>query len=150
MFYSSSISSSRILNWSISFCRCMLSSKHRIVIILNLSNFIFPQFWPEIVNFEFSNFKQRENLKNIVHTWFDYVCMTKLQWHKLFPPIKQSQMLLKMHSNFLHGDRHPDCQFINFNSSEYEFLIKYWYVLSNLTWYFTRKVTKVSTQLCTT
>ena len=49
LFYSSSISSSRILNRSISFCRCMLSSKHGIVIILNLSNFIFPQFWPEIV-----------------------------------------------------------------------------------------------------
>ena len=50
MFHSSSIQVfSRILNWSISFCRCMLSSKHGIVIILNLSNFIFPQFWPEIV-----------------------------------------------------------------------------------------------------
>ena len=56
-------SSSRILNWSISFCRCMLSSKHGIVIILNLGNFIFPQFWPEIVEGSILNLAILSNKK---------------------------------------------------------------------------------------
>ena len=115
-------SSSRILNWSISFCRCMLSSKHGIVIVLNLSNFIFSQFWSEIFKGSILNLaiSSKNKMFMIVGTLFGCVCMTKLQRHKLFPPIEQSQMLLKTHSNFLqnHQVAVPDCQFIDFNSSE--------------------------------
>ena len=67
--------SSRILNWSISFCRCMLSSKHWIVIILNLSNFIFPQFWPEIIKGSILNLAILSNKKIWKILYLIWLCL---------------------------------------------------------------------------